>query len=617
MTLPTYLVEIQFGSSTYVDVTSYAGNVSINKGISRALDDYSAGTLSVSFTNNDRTFDPTNTSSILWYGAGGYTMVQPGGRIRVSANSVRIFTGFIQSWDFTYDQAGLDGNATVSALDEMFRVSNASFVDSVEGVVEDTGARVKDVLNTYGFDASEYSGVNFGKTILGADSHNAGDNVLSYIQNVARTEPADLFSNASAVMVMKDRSFTDYSLSSTVRNNLIAYPATATFDTTIVPYVGGTGLGNGWVLGGRSSTFYAPIYGGTVNRADVDSGTSRSFYYQEVNQLKINPSGTVSSYVYSVWLRGAGLTGAGVTGSLGLLDSSAGLLAVSPGEFASTASSATWVQMTGTATYSSTAQVAGFNLQISAPGTSITYDFYGNGWHVENAATYDGNYFDGNWNTYLSSAATAYRNAWSGTPYASYSGLVVSTASTVSPATVLSFADSNSQGTAYGNGTALPFMDLTLTYGGEQMYNKIQVVGVNATATASDTALISRYGLRSWTQSDNLTTSLTRPQDLANSFLAEWRLPEYRAQEITVSLESLSSSDQNKVLALELRDIVLVYFQPSAMGSVIGKYYQILAITHNGDVERTHLTFKLSSLDRLPIRLDSNYLAILDTSTLG
>jgi hypothetical protein len=149
------------------------------------------------------------------------------------------------------------------------------------------------------------------------------------------------------------------------------------------------------------------------------------------------------------------------------------------------------------------------------------------------------------------------------------------------------------------------------------MYNSVQVVGKNATASASDTALIATYGLRSWAQTDNLTTSLTKPQDLANSFLAEWRLPEYRAQEITVSLESLSSSDQNKVLALELRDVLKVYFQPSATGAVIGKFYQILGITSETDNERSHITFKLSSLDRLPIRLDSNYLGILDTSTLG
>ena len=63
MPLPTYVVELQFGSSGYVDVTEYVQNVSIGRGIDRNLDDFSAGSVSVTFVNNARVFDPLNTSS--------------------------------------------------------------------------------------------------------------------------------------------------------------------------------------------------------------------------------------------------------------------------------------------------------------------------------------------------------------------------------------------------------------------------------------------------------------------------------------------------------------------------------------------------------------------------
>jgi len=49
MALPTYVVELQFGSSSYVDVTQYVQSISINRGINRALEDFSAGSLSVTF----------------------------------------------------------------------------------------------------------------------------------------------------------------------------------------------------------------------------------------------------------------------------------------------------------------------------------------------------------------------------------------------------------------------------------------------------------------------------------------------------------------------------------------------------------------------------------------
>lgn len=621
MALPTYLIELQFGTSSWVDVTSVTNNVSIDKGISRQLDDYSAGTLSITFTNNDRTFDPTNTSSILWDSVHGYSLVQPGGKVRVSANGIRTFTGFIQSWDFTYDQAGFDANATLSALDEMFRVSNAVFDDSVEYKVQDTGNRIKNVLNVYGFDAAEYAGVSEGKTIIGADVHAAGDNVLSYLQNVARSEPADFFSNASGVMVMKDRSFTDYSWSNTFRTNLMVWPSTAT--SSIPTWNGQDSLGpygvEGWTLGGRSSAVTS-LFGGTPNWASVNSSFYRyEMWFWEINPQKYNPENSTNyTYSFSAYLKGSALRTeqGGVYGYIDLIDFAGSVLQHNYFSATTAVTATTWTQFAFTNTYSGPSTAAGISVRFYAGSTGTPNFFYGDGWQLERSTALS-NYFDGTYNPYSSADSTVYSVGWSGTAYASYSGLITSVASTATSSTALTFADANSQGVSYGNGTALPFMELDLTYGAEQMYNKVQVVGKNVTASASDTAVIATYGLRSWAQTDNLTTSVTKPQSLANDFLAEFRLPEYRAQAITISLESLSSSNQNKVLALELRDVVKVYFQPSAQGSIIGKFYQILGITSNTDNERCHVTLKLGSLERLPIRLNSNYLAILNTSTLG
>jgi len=175
----------------------------------------------------------------------------------------------------------------------------------------------------------------------------------------------------------------------------------------------------------------------------------------------------------------------------------------------------------------------------------------------------------------------------------------------------------NSQGTAYGNGTGIPFTDLQVVYASEQLYNQVQVVGVNATATVEDTASQSLYGLRGYAQTDNLTTSTTKPAMIASAFLGEFRLPEYRASQLTVALESLTSGQQTTVLGLEIRDVVRVCFQPSATGTVVDKYYQILGINSDTDVERDAITFSIASLDNMSFRLDSPYLGVLDTDTLA
>jgi hypothetical protein len=614
MALPSYLIELQFGSSSYVDISQYAQNISISKGISRSLDDYPAGSISITFVNNARIFDPLNTSSPLWYGAGGYTLVQPAGRLRVTSNGIRKFTGFVEDWNFSYDESGLDGKATVTALDEIYRVSNAVFTGGTAFQVEATSDRIKTVMNYNGFSAGEYAGVRGGHTLLGYDINDSGENVLAYLQNVARSEPADFYSDSSAVMQLKDRSFTNYNWVNTYRQNLIKYPNTLSQDTTVTSLDGGTGVGDGWVYGWQPGTA-APFYaGGTVNTAEVTLA-SRDFWYQEVNQQKINPSGTAGSYVFSAYFRGQGLTGAGISGSLTLLDSTANVLS-SASMFASAATGNDWTNMRGTATYGGTGVVAGFYVSVSAPGTGTVYNFIANGWQVEQGTSIP-NYFDGAYNPFTSSASTAYEIAWAEIPYASQSGLLTSVASAIAAPSLVTFADLNSQGTAYGNGTGIAFTDLGITYGSEQLYNKVQVVGINATAVVEDSSSQLLYGLRGYSQTDNLTTSTTKPAEIATTLRGEYRLPEYRASDITVTLNPLSSADQNRVIALDLRDVVRVCFQPSATGSIVDKYYQILAISANADPERDEITFSLASLDNLSFRLDSPFLGVLDTDTLG
>jgi hypothetical protein len=616
MPLPSpYVVELSFGSSGFVDVTSYVNSITIGKGISRQLDDYSAGTLSISFSNNDRTFDPLNTSSILWYGgAGGYTLVQPGGKIRVSAAGVRRFTGFIQSWDFTYDQAGFDGQAQLTALDEMFRVSNAVFTGGHAWAVEPTSDRMNTVLNYNGFGASEYSGVRAGQTLLGTDTWNAGDNVLSYLQNVARSEPGDFYSNASAVMQFKDRSFTNYVWTNTSRKNYVNYPSTAV-GSALTDEAGGQYQ---WVTIGVANTAIASQFGGTVYRAGVQLGVLpedafTGFEYLNINHDRYASSG--SQYVFSAYLRG--ISSGNYEASFSFLDATYN--SYIGGTSITQASSGTgWTRVTGTATYSGTAIIGGVDVVFgitqatATTGTAVA----GEGFQIEPGTAFI-NYFDGAYNPYVSDATNRYGVAWADVAYASTSGLVSAVASAVSAPTIYTFADANSQGASYGNGTGIPFMDLNVAYGGEQLYNQVQVAGVNATAVVSDTAGQSLYGLRAYSQTDNLTTSLTAPAKIAAGLLGEFRLPEYRATSLTVALEALTAGQQTSVLGLELRDVIRVCFQPSAQGNIVDKYYQILAINSQTDVERDHITFTVASLDNLPIRLDSTLLAVLDTDTLA
>jgi len=613
MPLPTYVVELQFGASSYVDVTQYVQSVSISRGINRVLDDFSAGSLSITFVNNSRVFDPLNTSSPLWYGAGGYTMVQPAGQIRVSSNGIRRFTGYVQTWDFSYSDSGFDGQATVTALDFLYRVSNATFTGGTQYEVEATSDRIKSVMKANGFGTATYADVYGGHTLVGYDENLPGDNVLSYLQNLARSEPADFFSNASANMEMKDRSFTNYVWNNTSRYNFVSYPSTATIQTE--PAVAGVPR-TGWTLIGTQATATTSAYGGFVWRggtvADpfVPTDSFVGFVYEDYNPTRyVNTGGT---YTFAGLIRG-------VAGnfdiSLFTLDSQGQAEGIAASTVVSSPSSTAWNAFTITKVAASTATVYGVAAYATISGGS-TYSVIGDGFIIEPAGT-SVNYFDGDWNPYagMTSASTAYEIAWAGTPRESQSGLLTSVASAITAPAVYSFAAGNAQSTF--NGTAIYFTDLQVVYGSEQLYNDVQVVGINATAVTEDTTSQSLYGLRGYSQTDNLTTSTTKPAEIASAFLGEFRLPEYRAEQMTIALEALSTAHQNIVLGIEIRDVIRVAFQPSATGANVDKYYQVLGINANADVERDAITFNLASLDNLPFRLDSTFLGILDTDTLA
>ena len=613
MPLPTYLVELKFGASAFIDVTAYVQNVSINRGITRVFDDYPAGSLSVTFVNNERVFDPTNTASPLWYGAGGYSIVQPGGQIRVTSNGVRRFTGRVQDWEFTFNEAGFDGQATLTALDQINILSNATFTDQTNFVrpdlVQVTGDRVAMAMNYLGL--ANPTVLQAGDTIVGFDVNEVGDNALSYLQNVARSEPADFYSNASATMIFEDRSFTDYTWTTTTRQNVVAYPSTATWYGELDNAL----EGSGWLSGTAHAGSLTPFISGTVNRGGTTIDTvdptlsAVGFQYLDWNPLRYDYLG--DTYVFSGYVRGYVGT---IEVDYQLFDINHALVG-STAFTVSPASTATWTNITRVV--AATATVAGINLSVGVYGTAYpSTRLYGNGWLVE-AGTAFTNYFDGQYNPDVNTTSTKYAVAWAGEAYKSMSGQVKSVASTATATSAITFADENSQGASFGNGTGIPFTDLAVVYGSEQLYNQVQVVGVNATAISNDATGTTLYGLRSYAQQDNLTTSVTRPAAIATDLLAQFRLPEYRAETLTIALESLTSGQQTIVLGLELRDVVRVCFKPSNTGDVIDKFYQILGIVSNSDVERDAVTFTVASLDNMTFRLDSQYLGILDRDTLA
>lgn len=187
---------------------------------------------------------------------------------------------------------------------------------------------------------------------------------------------------------------------------------------------------------------------------------------------------------------------------------------------------------------------------------------------------------------------------------------------------LLTFRDRNTLQTVTNvtfadDGTGIPFTDIGVEFGTEQLRNQITVTRLNGgTAIASDTDSQEAYGVAEYAISDSLLST-----DDATNNLAEWikgiySQPLLRVNRLTVNLESISAAQLADLLTLELGDAALVVFTPNGVGDPISRYVAIDQIEGNFAPDRFTMSFGLSQAPAA-FTLDSPALGELDDDILG
>jgi hypothetical protein len=197
------------GGDVLTDVTNYVQSVSVNRGKSRELDRYTAGNASVTLHNDSRIFDPFNTASPY------YGNIVPRKPIAIETNGERVFTGFIDDWDLSYDISG-KSYASLTSLDGFMRLSAAE-LDSFVTTSELSSNRVTTILNRpeVAWPIANRS-IETGLTTLQADTVLENTNALQYLQLIETTENGQLFVNRSGAVTFKNRAFNPSFISTVV-----------------------------------------------------------------------------------------------------------------------------------------------------------------------------------------------------------------------------------------------------------------------------------------------------------------------------------------------------------------------------------------------------------------
>ena len=182
------------GARTFYDVTEFVKEVNIQRGRSRQLDSFNAGTATVVFNDPTRQFDPTNTASIYF---GGVVPRQP---IRISANGIRLFTGYIEDWNLDYTQPTML-TTSISCVDGFSLLSSVFIEEYATTNAQRSDQRITTILALDEIaPVAPVTSLETGVATLGDDLIADQTVLLDYLQKVNRSEQGYLFMTASNVL---------------------------------------------------------------------------------------------------------------------------------------------------------------------------------------------------------------------------------------------------------------------------------------------------------------------------------------------------------------------------------------------------------------------------------
>jgi hypothetical protein len=169
--------------------------------------------------------------------------------------------------------------------------------------------------------------------------------------------------------------------------------------------------------------------------------------------------------------------------------------------------------------------------------------------------------------------------------------------------------------------TVIPFAELGVVYGTEELYNRIVLTNDFPSfpdeASAEDAESQLLYGPRSYTATGLLNNEASDLQFLADFLLARFKEPQYRFSNLSVILDVLSEAQQNEVLGLEIGDVVQVRFTPSGIPPAIEQYVRVIGISHDWQNNEKRVNLALERLDFSLFILDDAVFGILDEDRLS
>ena len=152
------------------------------------------------------------------------------------------------------------------------------------------------------------------------------------------------------------------------------------------------------------------------------------------------------------------------------------------------------------------------------------------------------------------------------------------------------FRDRRTPGSSGGvtladDGTGIPYSNIVVEYGSENLHNEIALTSsiTETQAIARSLESIQTYGIFSLNQTGLLVNNDNELIEMSKFYANKYKEPEYRFNSIDILLDQRTDEQQALALALELNDVVEIKFTPNGISPAISKYAEVIRIDHSVD----------------------------------
>ena len=190
------------GATTFTDVTSYVQSVNINRGRSRDINSFVAGTASIVLDNStDGRFNPANASGPYYPGIEPLMEVIVDCLVAGESDYTVLYTGLVTDWQVQYPDK-TTSKVQVSCSDQFLRLANVE-VNSLSVSSTDSGSMISSILSNAQVLFSGSTSIDTGNSTMQAI--NKSGNLLALIHQIEQSENGAFFVAADGTLKFENR----------------------------------------------------------------------------------------------------------------------------------------------------------------------------------------------------------------------------------------------------------------------------------------------------------------------------------------------------------------------------------------------------------------------------